>query len=269
VTAFGKFEWNRVAMGLTGAPSYFQRIMMTAVLGDILTKAVEVYLDDFIVFGSTREEFLANMEAVFIRCERAGITLNPSKCRFGMTAIEYVGHTIDKDGISFSRDKLDSVLHMPRPSTKGDIKIFLGMVNYFHSHIKGLSGLEVPLTAMLGEQYTKTKQRHAVEWSAEAVAAFDKIKELVDKCPKLFFRDEDLGDVYLQTDASEFGIGAYMFQLEADGVTHRPIEFLSKTLSSTQRRWAIPDKEAYAIFYAFKKWEHHLRSLFFRLTMSI
>ena len=52
---------------------------------------------------------------------------------------------------------------MPRPSTKGDIKIFLGMVNYFHSHIKGLSGLEVPLTAMLGEQYTKTKQRHAVE----------------------------------------------------------------------------------------------------------
>ena len=83
--------------------------MMTAALGDILTKAVEVYLDDFIVFGNTREEFLANMEAVFIRCERAGITLNPSKCRFGMTSIEYVGHTIDKDGISFSRDKLDSV----------------------------------------------------------------------------------------------------------------------------------------------------------------
>ena len=65
--------------------------------------------------------------------------------------------------------------------------------------------------------------------------------------------------MYLQTDASEFGIGAYMFQLEADGVTHRPIEFLSKTLSATQRRWGIPDKEAYAIFYALKKWEHHLR----------
>ena len=112
---------------------------------------------------------------------------------------------------------------------------------------------------MLGEQYEKKKQKHGVTWTPEAEAAFDKIIELVDACPKLFFRDEDLGPVYLQTDASEFGIGAYMFQLEADGVTHRPIEFLSKTLSSTQRRWAIPDKEAYAIFYALKKWEHHLR----------
>ena len=46
VTAFGQFEWNRVAMGLTGAPSYFQRVMMTEVLGDILTKAVEVYFDN-------------------------------------------------------------------------------------------------------------------------------------------------------------------------------------------------------------------------------
>ena len=259
VTAFGQFEWNRVAMGLTGAPSYFQRIMMTTVLGDILTKAVEVYLDDFIVFGSTKEEFLQNLELVFIRCERAGITLNPSKCRFGMTRIEYVGHTIDKDGISFSRDKLDSVMHMPKPTTKGDMKIFLGMVNYFYSHIKGLSSLEAPLTAMLGEQYTKGKRKHGMQWTPEAEAAFERIKELVDKCPKLFFRDEDLGPVYLQTDASEFGIGAYMFQLEKDGVTHRPIEFLSKTLSSTQRRWGIPDKEAYAIFYSLKKWEHHLR----------
>ena len=43
-------------MGLTGAPSYFQRVMMTEVLGDILTKAVEVYLDDFIVFGTTEEQ---------------------------------------------------------------------------------------------------------------------------------------------------------------------------------------------------------------------
>ena len=158
VTAFGQFEWNRVAMGLTGAPSYFQRVMMTTVLGDILTKAVEVYLDDFIVFGTTEDEFLTNLEAVLIRCERAGITLNPSKCSFGMSSVEYVGHTIDKDGLHFSREKIDSVLDMPKPGTKGDMKIFLGMVNYFHSHIRELSSLEAPLIEMIGGKYSRSQK---------------------------------------------------------------------------------------------------------------
>ena len=81
VTAFGVYEWNRVAMGLTGAPSYFQRVMMTDVLGELLMSAVEVYLDDFIVFGANEEEFLENVEKTFIRFVKAGITLNPDKCR--------------------------------------------------------------------------------------------------------------------------------------------------------------------------------------------
>ena len=259
ITAFGQFEWNRVAMGLTGAPSYFSRIMMTTVLGDILTKAVEVYLDDFIVFGSTEDEFLENLEQVFVRCAKANITLNPNKCRFGLQRIEYVGHTIDKDGIHFSREKIDSILDMPKPTSKGDMKIFLGMVNYFHSHIRHLATLEAPLTAMIGEEYTRGKRKQGMIWTAEAEASFEAIKVAIDECPKLWFRDDDLGPVYLQTDASQYGIGAYLFQIENDGITHRPIEILSKTLSKAQQRWAIPDKEAYAIFYAFKRWEHHLR----------
>ena len=75
----------------------------------------------------------------------------------------------------------------------------------------------------------------------------------------MFFRDTDLGPVYVQTDASDFGIGAYMFQIENDGKTQRPIEFLSRSLTAIRRRWAMADKEAYAIFYTFKQGEHHLR----------
>ena len=176
-----------------------------------------------------------------------------------MQEIEYVGHTINKDGIHFTRAKIDSILDMPKPHTKGDMKIFLGMVNYFHSHIANLSALEGPLIEMIGTQYTRTKRKHGMDWTPEREQAFTDIKIAVDKCPLLFFRREDLGPVYLQTDASDYGIGAYMFQLDNDGVSHRPIEFISKTLSSTQKRWGIPDKEAYAIFYALKKWEHHLR----------
>ena len=257
ITAFGVFEWTRVPMGLKGAPSYFQRVMTMHVLGDLLMKAVEVYLDDFIVFGSDIDDFIGNLRAVFDRFIAAGITLNPKKCRFGLREVTYVGHKIDKDGMHFEREKIDSILDMPRPKKKGEMKTFLGMVNHMHSHLKDLSIVEAPLVALIGENYTKHKRNHALVWNEEAAKAFEDIKVAIDRCPKLFFEDETL-PIYVQTDASYYGIGAYMFQLNPDG-SQRPIEFISKTLSKAQRKWSIPDKEAYAIFYALKRWDHHLR----------
>ena len=246
VTAFGAFEWNRVPMGLMGAPSYFQRQMMTTVLGDLLMRAVEVYLDDFIVFGTNEEEFLSNLRETVSAFVKAGITLNPKKCKFGMQAVEYVGHRIDAEGISFERKKIDSILDMPKPTRKGEMKTFLGMVNHMHTHIRGLSIVSDPLVKLIGENYTKSKSKNPILWNHEAEQAFEEIKKRVDECPKLWFADEDL-PVYVQTDASKYGLGAYMFQLAPDG-KHRPIEFISKTFSESQRKWDIPDKEAYAIY---------------------
>ena len=261
-TAFGCFEWTRVPMGLKGAPSYFSRVMMGN-LGDLLMKAVEVYLDDFIVFGEDFDEFENNLEQVFANFRKCGITLNPAKCRFGLQKVEYVGHTIDSEGLHFTRSKIDSILDFPKPRTKGAMKTFLGMVNHMHTHIKNLSQIEVPLVRLIGEGYTKTKKQHVLAWDAEAEAAYERVKTAVDELPKLFFEDPSL-PIFVQTDASHYGIGAYMFQLAPDG-KHRPICFLSKTLTKEQRRWGIPDKEAYGIFFAVKRWNHLLRDRHFVL----
>ena len=191
-TAFGAYEWNRVPMGLMGAPSYFQRCMMTNVLGNLLMRAVEVYLDDFIVFGSDIEEFISNLRETFQAFVKAGITLNPKKCRFGMSEVEFVGHTIDATGTHFKREKLDSILDMPRPTRKGEMKTFLGMVNHLHTHIKGLSIISEPLVRLIGREYKKSKKNHALIWDAEAIAAFEEVKKRVDECPKLWFEDDSL-----------------------------------------------------------------------------
>ena len=103
----------------------------------------------------------------------------------------------------------------------------------------------------------KSKRGQALQWHPEADRAFNAIKVAIDQLPKLYFEDDSL-PVYVQTDASYYGLGAYMFQLGPDD-KERPIEFLSKTLTAAQRKWGVADKEAYAIFYAFKRWEHHLR----------
>ena len=101
LTAFicfcGLYEWNRIPMGLKGAPSYFQQMLATIVFAGLIHIIMELYIDDIIVFGSTEEEFLENLEKVLARLKDFGITVNPDKCTFGLEEIEYVGpHRINR-----------------------------------------------------------------------------------------------------------------------------------------------------------------------------
>ena len=139
LTAFrtnkGLYQWKRLPMGLKGAPSYFQHAMQTKVLGDILYKVCEVYLDDIIIYAQSERELVQHLREVFTRLERFNVTLNPAKARIGMTSIEYLGHKIDSEGLSFSREKLDDVWQTPLPSTKKALKSFLGLCVQFHEHV--------------------------------------------------------------------------------------------------------------------------------------
>ena len=74
---------------------------------------------------------MSNLEAVFKRFEKHRITLNPSKCRFGASEIEYVGHVINEHGMAFSRDKIDKVLQIPKPVKEKELKSFLGRTDYY------------------------------------------------------------------------------------------------------------------------------------------
>ena len=100
----------------------------------------------------------------------------------------------------------------------------------------------------------------------EAEKAFEDLKTMIDNCPTLFFLDPN-APVYLHTDASEYGLGAYLFQIvTVNGVQiERPVEFISKAFTPVQLRWSIPEKEAYAIFYAVRKLDHLLRDIYFVL----
>ena len=257
-TAEGLYQWTRLPMGLKGAPAYFQHAMQNTVLGDILYKICEVYLDDIIVFANTEEELLQNLEEVFSRLERFNITLNPSKVRIGMSSVEYVGHTIDEEGLSFSKDKIKDVLVTPKPETQKQLKSFLGLCVQFKDHIRQYSDIVKPMHNMLAK-YTPSKR---LRWTTETEECFNKLLQSVNDCPKLFFLDLN-AEVFLHTDASQYGIGGYLYQL-VDG-KHQPIAFISKTLNSTELKWSTPEKEAYAIFYSLNKLDYLLRDIKFTL----
>lgn len=259
-TFCGLYEWLRITMGLKGAPSYFQQMMSTVVLVGLIYTICEVYLDDVIVFGKTDDEFISNLRQVFLRFRERRITVNPDKTRLGLPQVEYVGHLIDGTGMSFTRDRINTVVNLKKPQLAKELKTFIGLANYFHRHIRDMSSKIKVLELML-PNYRKNSVQ-PLEWTELSSEIYDKLIHDIKHCPKLFFLT-DGGEIILETDASDYGIGAYLYQLF--GNEQRPINFISKALSSTQLKWSPYEKEAYAIYYAFRKLEYLLRDVQFAL----
>jgi hypothetical protein len=197
-------------MGLKGAPAFFQHAMQHKVLADLLYTVCEVYLDDIIVYAETEEEFLANLQKVLQRLEKYNITLNPAKVQLGMSSVEYVGHTLDSEGLSFSAEKREDIWNVPLPQTKKQLKSFLGMCVQFKDHVRDYSTLVQPLHDLL-PNYSKKSGHEKVKWTETTTSAFYTVRQQVNDCPKLFYPDSS-APVFLHTDASDYGIGGYLYQ---------------------------------------------------------
>ena len=87
----------------------------------------EAYIDDVIVHGKNEDDFISNLRKVFQRFRKYNVKLQPSKMKIGLTSVEYVGHKIDKEGLHFTREKLDSVLNFQKPMYQAQLKSFLGL----------------------------------------------------------------------------------------------------------------------------------------------
>jgi len=189
MTHNGVYRWVRLPMGLTGAGSHFQNCLAVEVLKDLLYKCIELYLDDGIVPAENDDQFIENLRLVFHRFLEHNITLNPSKCVLGLSQVEYVGHTINCDGLHFTRDKVDSVLNFPRLTTKRQVKAFIGLANYFRDHVRNHSTRIIPLQQLV-DGYTARQAHQKVKWTDECEFAFEDIKKAIDECPLLWFMDE-------------------------------------------------------------------------------
>ena len=238
----GIYQFTRLPFGLKGAPSYFQQAIASVVLAGLLYFTCEVYIDDVNVYGKDKEEFLTRLRDVFLRFRHHKIYLKASKCFLGYSELNYLGKVISSDGVQMSKDRVKQVADFPTPQLSKQLKSFLGITNYFRDHVRNHSMVVKPLHSLL-TNYCKTKK---ITWTAEALNAFQQIKQEILKCTTMHFINET-DPIYLHTDASDFGIGGYLFQL-IDG-KEVPVAFVSKSLTTVQLKWAVIQKEAYAIYY--------------------
>ena len=240
-------------MGLKNAAAYFQKVMAEEVLAGLVQHVCELYIDDCIIYADSEKELLKRIRTILQRCRDFNIIINPEKCVIGVTEIEILGHVINQEGIKFSKERLALVADIPLPTTGTKLLSFLGIINYLRDHIKDYASLTAPLRA-LATRFAGSKR--ITEWTTETTLAFEKAKEVVLGLQPLYFIDPTC-EVFLHTDASNTGIGAYLFQVK-DGKEF-PIAFVSKPLKGAELNWSTFETEGYAIWYALKKLEYLLR----------
>ncbi|GJV08906.1 reverse transcriptase domain-containing protein [Tanacetum coccineum] len=124
---YGTFAYRRMPFGLCNAPGTFQRCMM-AIFHDMIEKTMEVFMDDFSVFGDSFDSCLSNLEKMLKRCEDTNLVLNWEKCHFMCKAGIALGHKISKAGIEVNRAKVDVIAKLPHPTTVKGVRSFLGFV---------------------------------------------------------------------------------------------------------------------------------------------
>ncbi len=237
LTAFraagGLYQWTRVAMGLKGAGPYFQRSMQNKVLNGLVYEICEIYIDDVLIHGKTDEDFLANTRRVFERLRAKKVAVNPRKTKLGLKEVEYVGHLVSATGTSFTPEKRLKVLNFPQPSTQKEMLQFLGLVNYFRDHAPNMTEMAKPLRDMIPQgKYQRTSK---LVWTTERSAAFQYCQQAISNCQEFYFL-EDTATPILQTDASDYGIGGYLYMVTNGKV--RVIRFFSKALVGPQLNWS-------------------------------
>ena len=255
-THAGLFEYLRMPFGLKTAPGVFQRAMNDA-LHPLLGQCVMPYLDDVCVYSPNSEQHEADVRNVLTLLARKGFTAKASKCRFHLNKIDLLGFSVDKEGVRPQPEKVRVICEMTAPTDVSSLRRFLGMVGYHRTMIPSYSEYSSVLTDL-------TKKKVTWTWESCHQAAFEYLRDVMasDTIVQCYPDLNQPFEVY--TDASNVALGAILVQRDQHGHP-RPIQYVSSTLNTTQRRWPAIEKEAYAIVYALKTLRPYLYGAVFQI----
>ncbi|CAN6677822.1 unnamed protein product [Malus baccata var. baccata] len=169
---FGTFAYRRMPFGLCNAPATFQRCMMS-IFSDYVEKIIEVFMDDFSVFGDSFDGCLHNLSLILKRCVETNLVLNWEKCHFMVKQGIVLGHIVSENGL-------------------------------YRRFIKDFSKVAQPLCRLLQKDV-------AFEFTKECTALFNQLKELLTTAPIIVPPDWSL-PFELMCDASDYALGAFLGQ---------------------------------------------------------
>ncbi|KAJ8000232.1 hypothetical protein DPEC_G00202700 [Dallia pectoralis] len=277
-TPVGLHEYNRMPQGLCNSPASFMR-MMLSIFGDLNFSSLLCYLDDLLVFAPNEEAALERLEVVFQRLRSHNLKLSPKKCHLMRTAVKFLGHIIDGNGVSMDPSKVEAIAKLSKADLmEGDgctpsvrrIKSVLGMILYYQHFIPNCSSIAKPLFSLTAGQKRRTKVKTGAkagtyrklkpsDWTLDCDNALSHLKQSLLQSVVLAHPDFSL-PLMLSIDASLDGLGAVLSQIPANEDKARPIAFASRSLSNSQKRYPAHKLEFLALKWSVcEKFSHWLK----------
>jgi hypothetical protein len=240
-TTKGLYWFNRLPFGVKTASSIFQRAMERVCSG---LDGVIIYQDDILVYATDHTELKSRSEKLLQRLNKRNVTINWGKSVRCTDSITFLGHTISAAAVGADKRLVDKILKIAAPKTRKEVERFIGLVNFYGTMIANFAALCEPINRL-------RKNGTPFVWGEEQQRAFTTLKQLL--CSGSVVRPYSLQkEVTLECDASESSIGAILSQ---EG---HPVMYLSRTLNSNERNYAVIEREALAIVWALKRSEKFL-----------
>ncbi|KAI5328130.1 hypothetical protein L3X38_027526 [Prunus dulcis] len=244
---FGTFAYRRMPFGLCNAPATFQRCMM-AIFSDMVERFMEVFMDDFSVFGSSFDDCLHHLSLVLTRCKETNLILNWEKCHFMVRQGIVLGHVVSNKGIQVDKAKINIITNLPPPSSVKGVRSFLGHAGFYRRFIKKFSSISRPLCNLLAKDAV-------FEFDEICMKAFTTLKKELTSAPIIIAPDWSL-PFEIMCDASDFAIGAVLGQ-KKNKLPH-VIHYASRTLNDAQLNYSTTEKELLAVVFALEKFRPYL-----------
>jgi hypothetical protein len=173
-------------------------------------------MDDILVFSTTREQHVLDVEEVLETLRQHSLYAKSSKCEFGRQELGFLGHRLSADGVSVDPHKVQSIREWATPRSCTEVWRFVGLANYYRRFVEGYAEVAAPLTA-LGSPTAR------FEWTTAAQTSFEALKQALSTAPVLRTFDPARRSV-LTPDASGITVAAILTQPDDAGHQH-PIAY--------------------------------------------
>eukprot|EP00745_Piridium_sociabile_P016607 TRINITY_DN2466_c0_g1_i7.p1 TRINITY_DN2466_c0_g1~~TRINITY_DN2466_c0_g1_i7.p1 ORF type:complete len:1403 (+),score=222.61 TRINITY_DN2466_c0_g1_i7:99-4307(+) len=248
-TPDGHFQWRVMPFGLCTSGAVFSR-MMRKLLQPLESDEIDNFIDDILIASRDETQHLQALRSVLQRLRECSLTARPSKCELGFREINYLGHRVGAGKIYPDEEKMARIRDTQKPTTKRQLKGFLGLTGYYRRFIPRYAEIAYPLTEL-------TKQRAPVRivWEEATEEAFRQIQQRFCEPPVCVL--PSVGKPYtLRTDASDIGVGVMLLQDHGEGL--QPVACASKKLSPAERNYPIIEKECLALVWGVQRFEQYL-----------
>lgn len=255
ITPWGLYQWNRIPFGLSSAPAEFQRSMEDCLKG-LRDVTCQPYLDDNLVHSPSFDSHMDHIRAVLQRYQKHGIKLSPQKCDVFKRKVRFLGRMISEEGYTMDPAEIAPVqaLRDQPPSTVGELSRVLGFLSYYRAYIPNFSKVAKPLYQLLTlppdrvsppvartkGKVVSTKQRGRpppktpISWTQSHQDALNELTDCLTQPPILGY--PDFAEPFiLHCDASQEGLGAVLYQKQADKM--KVIAYGSRTLTPPEKNY--------------------------------